>query len=120
MTEPVDTAASGTNGVADLLQRVCVLQKINGQFVMGRLVEMTDSYLGLYEPRYIHQIPDGRTQRLFTAFAPYYPPFVVPPDREGGVVPISMDVVENLFHPVPEMEAEWVKATSGILQVVPR
>ena len=118
MNTPVETPPAEGNGVADLLQRVVILQKTNGQFVIGRLVEMAEAYLGLYEPRYIHQIPDGRTQRLFTALSPYYPPFVAVPDR--GTVPVSTDVVENLFHPVPEMEAEWVKATSGILQVVPR
>ena len=118
MNAPVDTPTSEDGSVSELLQKVVILQKTNGQFVIGRLVELAESYLGLYEPRYIHQIPDGRTQRLFTALSPYYPPFVAVPDRD--IVPVSTDVVENIFHPVPEMESEWVKATSGILQAVPR
>jgi hypothetical protein len=118
MTAPVETQPAEGNGVADLLQRVVILQKTNGQFVIGRLVEMAEAYLGLFEPRYIHQMQDAQSRRVFTALSPYYPPFVATPDRE--VVPVSTDVVENIFHPQPEMEAEWVKATSGILQVVPR
>lgn len=118
MNATADTPKSEDGNVSELLQKVVILQKTNGQFVIGRLVELAESYLGLYEPRYIHQIPDGRTQRLFTALSPYYPPFVSVPDRD--IVPVSTEVVENIFHPVPEMESEWVKATSGILQAVPR
>jgi len=81
------------------------------------LSEEKDSGVGFVDELWIDhpmfvQHGNNASGQLVIGLTPYVPPFVIQP--RDTLIPIPRDVVEAIYYPAPQLEALWVKATSGI------